>query len=94
MSLIDNSNILLREQLGKGSADCFTTGAQTGKDYYAVHFVTTSVVTVFTSANIGGASSLQTTIPAGTVIFGRVTAITMTSGVAIGYTETDGDTSN
>ena len=85
MSLIANNNILLREQLGKGSSDCFTTGAQTGKDYYAVHFVTESVVTSITSASIGGASSLQTTIPAGTIIFGRITAITMTSGVAIGY---------
>ena len=37
MSLIDNNNILLREQLGKGSGVVFTTGAQTGKDFYAVH---------------------------------------------------------
>ena len=36
-----------------------------------------------------GESALHTTIPAGTVIFGHITAITMTSGVAIGYKESD-----
>jgi hypothetical protein len=66
----------------------------TGKDYYAVHFVTESVIT---SIAIAGATTdagsaianLNTTIPAGTVIFGRVTAINLASGVAICYTETD-----
>ena len=89
MSLIDSSNILLREQLGKGKGVVFTTAAQTSKDYYCVHFVTTSVVSAITMANHTGESALQTIIPAGTVIYGRITAITMTSGVAIGYTEHD-----
>ncbi len=95
MSLIDSSNILLREQLGKGKCDVIATTAMTGKDYYAVHFVTESVIT---SIAIAGATTdagsaianLNTTIPAGTVILGRVTAITMSSGVAICYSETDG----
>ena len=39
-----------------------------------------------------GESALHTTIPAGTVIFGHITAITMTSGVAIGYKEHDQNT--
>ena len=89
MSLIDNNNILLREQLGKGSGVVFTTATQTGKDWYAVHFVTQSVVSAITMTYHTGESALQTTIPAGTVIFGHITAITMTSGVAIGYKETD-----
>ncbi len=76
----------LTEMLGK-KGDCivFTTAAQTSKDFYAVHFVTESVVTAITIANGTGDSSLHTTIPAGTVIFANITAITMTSGVAIGY---------
>tara|TARA_R110002020_G_scaffold209230_2_gene415209 strand:+ start:20588 stop:20872 length:285 start_codon:yes stop_codon:yes gene_type:complete len=89
MSLIDNSNILLREQLGKGSGVVFTTVAQTSKDWYAVHFVTESVVSAITMTYHTGESALHTTIPAGTVIFGHITAITMTSGVAIGYKEHD-----
>ena len=44
-----------------------------------------SVVSAITITNCTGESALQTTIPAGTVIFANITAITMTSGVAIGY---------
>jgi|TARA_Y100000401_G_scaffold88766_1_gene74287 hypothetical protein len=76
---------LLNEQLGKkGQNVCFTTAAQT-EDFYAVHFVTESVIASITIANGTGESALQTTIPAGTVIFANITAITLTSGVAIGY---------
>jgi len=89
MSLIDNNNTLLREQLGKGAGVVFTTAAQTTKDFYAIHFVTQSVVSAITMTYHTGESALHTTIPAGTVIFGHITAITMTSGVAIGYKETD-----
>ncbi len=93
MSLIDNNNTLLREQLGKGAGVVFSTAAQTSKDFYCIHFVTESVVSAITIANLTGESALQTTIPAGTVLFGRVTAITMASGIAVGYTETDGKAS-
>ena len=81
-----NMNDHLTEMLGK-KGDCivFTTAAQTSKDFYAVHFVTESVVSAITIANGTGDSALHTTIPAGTVIFANITAITMTSGVAIGY---------
>ncbi len=89
MSLIDNNNTLLREQLGKGSGIVFTTVAQTSKDFYCVHFVTQSVVSAITMTHITGEAALHTTIPAGTVIYGNITAITMSSGVAIGYTEHD-----
>ena len=81
-----NMNDHIAEMLGKkGTVEVFTTAAQTSKDFYAVHFVTESVVTAITIANGTGDSSLHTTIPAGTVIFANITAITMTSGVAIGY---------
>tara|TARA_Y100000114_G_C11510526_1_gene208768 strand:- start:75 stop:335 length:261 start_codon:yes stop_codon:yes gene_type:complete len=81
-----NMNDHLTEMLGKrGNCIVFTTAAQTSKDFYAVHFVTESVVSAITIANGTGDSALHTTIPAGTVIFANITAITMTSGVAIGY---------
>ena len=95
MSLIDNSNILLREQLGKGDVQIFTTVAQTSKDFYCVYFPVRSVVSAITVGNASvGAGLLVTTLPAGTTLFMRITAITLTSGIGIGYTETDGDTSN
>ncbi|QDP67567.1 MAG: hypothetical protein GOVbin568_6 [Prokaryotic dsDNA virus sp.] len=83
---LKNNNDLLFEQLGK-KGDCivFTTAAQTSKDFYAVHFVTESVVSAIAIDNCTGETALQTTIPAGTVLLANVTAITMTSGVAIGY---------
>jgi hypothetical protein len=92
MSRYDTDNTLLLEMLGKGGANnIFTTAAQTGKDYYAIHFVQESVISSITVANADGDSNLQTTIPAGTTIFLRITAITLSSGLAIGYRETDGD---
>jgi len=94
MSLIDSNNILLREQLGKGKCDVIGTTAMTGKDYYAVHFITPSVITSITIAGATDAagsalSNLHTSICCGTVIYGRVTAINLASGAAICYYETD-----
>ena len=74
---IENVQQLLTEQLGKnGGTEIFTTVAQTSKDYYAVYFPIASVV-----------SAIQTTLPAGTTLFMNVTAITLTSGIGIGYHE-------
>lgn len=85
--VIENNNELLREQLGKGTVEVFTTTAQTGKDYYAVYFVLESVISSLTVADCTGESNLVTTIPAGTTLFMNVQAITLTSGLAIGYVE-------
>jgi len=68
---IENVQQLLTEQLGK-------------------HFVTESVIASITASNIqtgtgSAAASLHTTIPAGTTLFLAVTAITLTSGLAICY---------
>jgi hypothetical protein len=89
---IENVQQLLTEQLGKHRCDVITTTAMTGKDYYAVHFVTESVIASIAASNIqtgtgSAASSLHTTIPAGTTLFLQCTAITLTSGLAICYYE-------
>ena len=87
---IENVQQLLTEQLGKNRCDVFTTTAMTGKDYYAVYFVTESVIEEIVAANIqavtgSSALNLHTTIAAGTTLFLAVSAITLTSGLAIGY---------
>jgi|TARA_R110002020_G_scaffold230931_1_gene442061 hypothetical protein len=87
---IENVQQLLTEQLGKNRCDVITTTAMTGKNYYAVHFVTESVIASIAASNIqtgagSAASSLHTTIAAGTTLFLNVTAITLTSGLAICY---------
>tara|TARA_R100000541_G_C1873036_1_gene81145 strand:- start:475 stop:738 length:264 start_codon:yes stop_codon:yes gene_type:complete len=83
---IKNTQALLNEQLGGlGGVEVFTTTAQTGKDYYAIYFVQESVISAITMANSTGAEALVTTVPAGMTLFGNTTAITLTSGLAIGY---------
>lgn len=83
---IKNTQALLNEQLGGlGEIEVFTTTAQTGKDYYAIYFVQESVISSITMTNTTGESNLVTTIPAGMTLFGNTTAITLTSGLAIGY---------
>ena len=87
MSTYNTDNTLLYEMLGKGrDTQVFTTTAQTGKDFYAIYFVQESVINAITMANTTGAAALITTIPAGMTLFGNTTAITLTSGLAIGYT--------
>ena len=87
---IENVQQLLTEQLGKNRCDVITTTAMTGKDYYAVQFVTDSVIASIAASNIqtgtgSAATSLHTTMLAGTTLFLNVTAITLTSGLAICY---------
>jgi len=86
--MIENVQQLLVEQLGKnGSTEIFTTVAQSGKDWYCVYFPVTSVVSAITVADASGESALQTTLPAGTTLLMNITAITLTSGIGIGYYE-------
>ena len=81
-----NVNDHLTEMLvKKGSVEVFTTAAQTSKDFYAVYFPVDSVVSSIAVANCTGETALQTTMSAGTTLFMNVTAITLTSGVGVGY---------
>jgi len=93
MSTFDTDNTLLREMLGKGGLnEIFTTTALTGKDFYCVQFPVESVIESLTVANMSGESSLiGLTLPAGTTLFMRITAIQLTSGIGFGYRESDGD---
>tara|TARA_R110000787_G_scaffold283958_1_gene397221 strand:+ start:409 stop:693 length:285 start_codon:yes stop_codon:yes gene_type:complete len=87
---IENVQQLLTEQLGKNRCDVITTTAMSGKDYYAVYFPVTSVIASIAADNVTTAAgsaiaNLQTTVPAGTSILLNVTAITLTSGIALCY---------
>jgi len=93
MSTFDTDNTLLLEMLGKGGANnIFTTVAQTSKDFYAIYFPVESVIESITVANFDGEAALVgLTLPAGTTLFMRTTAIKLASGVCMGYRESDGD---
>ncbi len=95
MSTYDTDNTLLFEMLGKGNGtEVFTTVAQTGKDWYCIYFPIESVI-----ASIAGDATNITalagqTMAAGSSLLLRVTSITLTSGMGIGYREHDGNTSS
>jgi len=87
---VKNTTDLLNEQLGKkGKARIISTVAVTSVDFYAVHFVTESVINAISVSDLESGSAnpaiLRTTIPAGTVLFMNITAIELTSGLAVGY---------
>ena len=87
---IENVQQLLTEQLGKHRCDVISTTAMTGKDYYAIYFPVESVIAEIVATNVqevtgSTVTRLQTTYAAGTTLFLAVTAITLTSGVAICY---------
>lgn len=82
----DTDNTLLMMQLGKGGGtEVFTTVAQTGKDWFCVHFPVESVVSSIAADGVTGETALQTTLSAGTTLFMNITSITLTSGIGIGY---------
>ena len=82
----DTDNTLLMMQLGKGGGtEVFTTAAQTGKNWFCVHFPVESVVASIAADGVTGETALQTTLRAGTTLFMNITAITLTSGIGIGY---------
>ena len=74
------------ESLGQADGvEVFTTTAQTGKDWYAIYFVTECIISAITSNQATNVAALVTTIPAGMTLFMRIQSITLTSGIAIGY---------
>jgi hypothetical protein len=70
---------------GGGRVITSASGAVTGT-FRWIQVITDTVLSVLTVPNLTDATALQTiTIPAGIGIGGRITAITVTSGVVIAY---------
>ena len=70
---------------GGGRVITSASGAVTGT-FRWIQVITDTVFSVFTAPNIATSTGLQSiTIPAGVGIGGRITAITVTSGVVIAY---------
>ncbi|MDC3258982.1 hypothetical protein OAU29_01885 [Porticoccaceae bacterium] len=79
-------NTLFLEMLGKGNGtEVFTTAAQTSKDWYCVFFPIDSVITTI-AGNATNITALNgQSISAGSTLFLNITAITLASGIGIGY---------
>jgi len=92
MSTYDTDNTLLFEMLGKGGGtEVFTTAAQTGKDFYCIFFPVDSVISTIAGDATNITALNGQSMNAGTTLFLRTTAITLTSGIGIGYREHDGN---
>ena len=85
--LDDNESLMRMVGHTVGDVEVFTTAAQTSKSFYCIHFPVESVVSSIAVDGCTGETALQTTLPAGTTLFlGKITDITLTSGICIGYT--------
>ena len=94
MSTFDTDNTLLFEMLGKGGGtEVFTTAAQTSKDWYCIFFPVESVISTIAGDATNVTALNGQTMNAGTTLFLRTTAVTLTSGIGIGYKEHDGNAS-
>ena len=92
MSTYDTDNTLLFEMLGKGGGtEVFTTAAQSSKDFYCVFFPVDSVIATIAGDATNITALNGKTMNAGTTLFLRTTAVTLTSGIGIGYREHDGN---
>ena len=92
MSTFDTDNTLLFEMLGKGGGtEVFTTTAQTAKDFYCIFFPVDSVISTIAGDATNITALNGQSMNAGTTLFLRTTAITLTSGIGIGYSEHDGN---
>ena len=92
MSTYDTDNTLLFEMLGKGGGtEVFTTTAQTGKDFYCIFFPVDSVISTIAGDATNITALNGQSMNAGTTLFLRTTAVTLTSGIGIGYREHDGN---
>ena len=94
MSTYDTDNTLLFEMLGKGGGtEVFTTTAQASKDFYCIFFPVDSVISTIAGDATNITALNGQSMNAGTTLFLRTTAITLTSGIGIGYSEHDGNAS-
>lgn len=79
-------NELTRQRLGQNGAIVLSGATSSGAgNFVAVQCINSTVVASITAPGITNATSLQTTLAAGTVIYGDIRSITLTSGLAIVY---------
>lgn len=77
----------LSEFLG-GAVILTNTSAASTAEYFAVQVIAAAVisaVTYTTSANMTGSWTSLTSIPAGTILYGRFSTLTLTSGQVVLY---------
>lgn len=75
-----------KQSFGQAGAVFVNTTAATTGEFCAIQVISSAVFSALTWPELTGtASLLGTTIPAGTVIFGQISAFTLTSGAVLAY---------
>jgi len=89
---IDMTEYIARTAVTNGSFIATSgSGALTNKDWCAIVIINDTVLSSVTCGGMTNSSSLHTiTLPAGLVIFGNFTGITVTSGVVQGIERRNG----
>ena len=82
----NKANELSRQTLGlSGSVVVSTASPSTSGTFVAIQILSDTVITSLTAPGITGVASLQTTLSAGTIVYGDIRAITIASGLLIAY---------
>ena len=82
----NKANELSRQTLGlSGSVVVSTASPSTSGTFVAIQVLSDTVITSLTTPGITGVASLQTTLAAGTIVYGDIRDITISSGLLIAY---------
>jgi hypothetical protein len=82
----NKANELSRQTLGlSGSTVLSGTGTASDGPFVAIQILKDTGISAITAAGITGSASLATTLTAGTVIYGDIRSVTISSGLLIAY---------
>lgn len=82
----NKANELSRQTLGlSGSVVVSTASPSASGTFVAIQVLSDTVITSLTAPGITGVASLQTTLAAGTIVYGDIRAITIANGLLIAY---------
>ena len=82
----NKANELSRQTLGlSGSTVLSGTGTASNGPFVAIQALSNTAVSAITAAGITGSASLVTTLAAGTIVYGDIRSVTITSGLLIAY---------
>jgi hypothetical protein len=82
----NKANELGRQGLGQnGSTVLSGTGTASDGPFVAVQILKDTVISAITAPGITGSASLATTLTAGSIFYGGIQSVTITSGLLIAY---------
>jgi hypothetical protein len=82
----NKANELSRQTLGLGGSTVLSgTGTASDGPFVAIQILADTGISAITAPGITGSASLVTTLAAGTIVYGDIRSVTITSGLLIAY---------